>query len=292
MGSISNLSFAVPKDDVLTSGEQVMVGVFAGLYGLSFLVALFLSWSILRTSKFVVNLILFFFVLAVFLFRCVYLSVYVSGGFRVEGMDSFVLVEPPSFFILSVASILIMSYGFCVYCLNHSVPQEAIMGKFWMLWVTFTVLLYLTLAVVLVLLGTLNTSDSITSECYGRMVTLQSNFTVQAIRIAYHSFLFVLAVIAALVLNLLGRQLRSNLRSDSLLVLSVISGVSVLSTNTLWVVYSALSGSSPYFVIPLWVCEALPLLLICWLVRPSHTEKGTDSTNEHGSSVQSVNSLW
>ena len=258
-----------------------MVGIFAGLYGISFLLAFYMFCGVIRTSPTVINLILFSFTLMTFLFRCVYLSIYVSGGLRVEGPSSYVLVEPPSFFILSVASILIMSYGFCVYCLSKSVPHESAIKQFWMWWLAFTVLLYLILVVVLTLLSTLDSSADTVSDCYGRIVTTQSNFTVQAIRIAYHSFLLVIAVISAVTLFILGRKLKKSLKTDTLSHLSVIAGVSVLSTSVLWVVYSALSGSSPYFVIPLWCCEAPPLLLVCVLAGPFVSNTPTDSTHSN-----------
>ena len=278
---------SVPKGDVLSEGEQAMVGVFAGLYGICFLVTLFLALSVLRFAPSLTNIILFFFILLTFLFRCIYLSIYASGGFRVEGSGSYVLVEPPSFFILSVASILIMSYGFCVYCLKKSVPQESAFTKFWTSWILFTIFLYCVLAVVLALLSTLNASDTIVSGCYGRIVTTESNFTVQAIRIAYHSFLLFLAIISAIVLFLLGRELKMTLKADSLSHLSIISGLSVLLTSILWVVYSALSGSSPYFVIPLWFCEAPPLLLVGFLVRPEKSDAYSESTYDRSRSWQS-----
>lgn len=247
-----------------------MVGVFAGLYGLCFLFAFTFALVAFRFAFSVSNFLLFFFILLTFLFRCVYLCIYASGGFRVEASGSFVLVEPPSFFILSVASILIMSYGFCVYCLKNSLPQQSAYSKFWTSWIVFTIFLYCILAVVLALLCSLSTSDTIISECYGRIVTTESNFTVQAIRIAYHSFLLFLAIISAVTLYFLGRELKSTLKADSLSHLSIISGLSVLLTSILWVVYSANSGSSPYFVIPLWFCEALPLLLVAFLVLPEN----------------------
>ena len=277
----------VPKGDVLSRGEQAMVGVFAGLYGLSFLIALFLAISVFQFAPSLTNLILFFFILLTFLFRCIYLCIYASGGFRVEGSGSFVLVEPPSFFILSVASILIMSYGFCVYCLKKSVPQESAFSKFWTSWIIFTIFLYCVLAVVLALLSTLDTSDTIISDCYGRIVTTQNNFTVQAIRIAYHSFLLFLAILSAITLFFLGRELKTTLKADSLSHLSIISGLSVLLTSILWVVYSALSGSSPYFVIPLWFCEAPPLLLVGILVRPETADDDSGSTYDRSKSNHS-----
>lgn len=281
----------VPKGDVMTSGEQAMVGIFAGLYGIAFVVTLFLFVGVLRISPTVVNVILFLFTLMTFLFRCVYLSIYVSGGLRVEGPSSYVLVEPPSFFILSVASILIMSYGFCVYCLSKSVPHEAVINQFWMWWLAFTALLYLILVVVLSLLSTLDSSALVVSDCYGRIVTTESNFTVQGIRIAYHSFLLVIAVISAVTLFFLGRKLRKTLKTDTLSHLSIISGISVLSTSVLWVVYSALSGSSPYFVIPLWFCEVIPLLLVSFMSSPYVSLELAESTHSNSQSVFSFTSI-
>jgi hypothetical protein len=283
----------VPKGDVLTSGEQAMVGIFAGLYGIAFIFTFVMFFGVFRTSPTVVNMILFLFTMMTFLFRCIYLSIYVSGGLREEGPSSYVLVEPPSFFILSVASILIMSYGFCVYCLSKSVPHEAVINQFWMWWLAFTVFLYLILVVVLTLLCTLDSSALIVSDCYGRMVTTESNFTVQSIRIAYHTFLLVIAIISAVTLFFLGRTLRKTLKTDTLSHLSIISGISVLSTSVLWVVYSALSGSSPYFVIPLWCCEVLPLVLVCFLSSPFFLQQPTASTFSFSfsKSVESVNSM-
>jgi hypothetical protein len=274
----------VNKDDVLSSGEQVMVAVFAGLYGAAFLFCLVLAMLILSKSPSLTNIFVFLFTLLTFLLRCIYLSMFAAGDFREEGSGSFVLVEPPSFFIVTVASLLMMSYGFCVYCLKHSVPQESLFVKFWLYWVFFTLLLYIVMAVVIALLSTLNNVDTVNVDCYGRDVTVEENFTVQTIRIAYHSFLLFLAIIIASVIYYLGRELQSTLQTDSLSLLSVIACLSVLTTSVLWVVYSAQSGSSPYFVIPLWVCECPPLLMICFLVRPEESQGKDGSTYTRSSS--------
>ena len=42
----------------------------------------------------------------------------------------------------------------------------------------------------------------------------------------------------------------------------------MLLSNILWVIYSGLSGSSPYFVIPLFFVEVPPLLLLMFMVVP------------------------
>jgi hypothetical protein len=273
-----------------------MVGIFAGLYGIAFIFTLFLLLRILKMTVYqpaFTSLLLFFYTLCTFLFRCIYLSIYVSGGLREEGPSSYVLVELPSFFILSVASILIMSYGFCVFSIRNSVPLSTVKRKFWFWWFLFRVFLYSILVIVLTLLCTLNASSQIHSQCFGRIINTQDNFVVQTIRIAYHSFLLILAVISTMALFLLERELHSTSQSDYLSHLSIISGISVLSTSVLWVVYSALSGSSPYFVIPLWCCEALPLMIICLLVGPSFSSTQSDDSFEHFYSwtMQSKNSV-
>ena len=65
------------------------------------------------------------------------LSYCLLGHFRDEDAASFVLVEPPSFFLLSIASVILMSYGFCLYCLKTHVQQ---VHNFFFLHFTFCIL--------------------------------------------------------------------------------------------------------------------------------------------------------
>jgi hypothetical protein len=203
---------------------------------------------------------------------------YAAGYFREEGARSYVLVEPPSFFILTVNNILVMSYGFCVYCLKNSVPQERVFTYFWIGWAAFTFMLYLFMAVIIILMSKLDNEDTVTIECFGRQVTVSHNTTVETIRIAYHSFLLFLAIVSSICILALGKELQNNLQTKSLSILSLISCCSVLTTSVLWVAYSAKSGSTPYFVIPLWFCECPLLLATCFIVRPSKQESGDGST--------------
>ena len=261
-----------------------MVSVFAGLYGLAFIFGLFFAVSILTESPSLTNIFLFLFILLVFLFRTIYVAMYAAGEFREEGPGSFVLVEPPSFFILYSASLLVMSYGFCVFCLKNSIPQESVYVRFWFLWLAFAVFLFCVMVVIVALLSTLNESDTVIVSCYGRHVTVIENFTVQTIRIAYHSFLLFLAIIAAVTIIYLGRELHNTLQTESLSILSLITCLSVLATSVLWVAYSAASGSTPYFIIPLWFCECPPLLITCFLVRPQKAQSGGDGSTYSRSS--------
>ena len=50
-------------------------------------------------------------------------DIFFSGYFREEDAGSFVLVEPPSFFIITIASTILMSLGFTLYCLANHVQQ-------------------------------------------------------------------------------------------------------------------------------------------------------------------------
>ena len=88
-------------------------------------------------------------------------------------------MEPPSFFILSVASVLATSFGFCLYCLKNNIPQEKAFVRFWLYWGAFNVILYLILMVVLVLMTQLDTEDDVTITCYGRSVEVDESFTIQ-----------------------------------------------------------------------------------------------------------------
>eukprot|EP00009_Paramoeba_aestuarina_P004329 CAMPEP_0201511284 /NCGR_PEP_ID=MMETSP0161_2-20130828/3752_1 /ASSEMBLY_ACC=CAM_ASM_000251 /TAXON_ID=180227 /ORGANISM="Neoparamoeba aestuarina, Strain SoJaBio B1-5/56/2" /LENGTH=1798 /DNA_ID=CAMNT_0047906711 /DNA_START=91 /DNA_END=5487 /DNA_ORIENTATION=- len=256
------------QDDVLSQGEKIMVAVFGALYGLSFLISLIFTYQIFSRVPSLTNLILCFLVWLVFIFRCVYLSMFAAGYFREEDTASFILVEPPSFFIISIASVILMSFGFCLYCLKSHVQQDQVFTKFWVVWLVFNIFIYLIMVVVLVLETQLDTSDTEIVDCFGRVVEVDESFTVQAIRIAYHSFLLVVAVVTCASLVMLGRKLDQTVDSSSLSTLSIIAGMSVFVTSLLWVIYSAASGSSPYFVIPLFFCEALPLLGLMYKIVP------------------------
>jgi ABC-type Fe3+ transport system permease subunit len=189
-----------------------------------------------------------------------------------------VLVEPPSFFILTIASLFVMSYSFYAYCLKTKAPQEEAFVRIWGVWVLFTIFLYAVLAVVLILLSLLDDSDEVYVRCFGRYDEIEHNRTVETIRIAYHSLLLALALIASLSLFALESEIQKTVKSSSLSMLSYISCTSVLATSTLWVVYSANSGSTPYFVIPLWICECPPLLAAAFYTQPSDAQEEGGST--------------
>jgi hypothetical protein len=222
------------------------------------------------------NLSLFFFIGMTQAFRCVYLALFTSGELQTENEISYVLVEPPSFFVLTAASILILSYGFCFYCVKRSIPQASVYMRFWIIWSLFTVLLYALMVVVIALESTVYNRISVYVDCYGLVNYKENSNSVQKVRIVYHSILLLFAVFAAVFILFLGRGLQQEIMVDYLLLISIICGVSVFSTNIMWVIYSALSASTPYFVIPLWICECPPLVLICFLARPKVKEEPSE----------------
>ena len=261
------LSSSVPSTQLLTPSQQVMVTIFAVLYGIGFLLVVGLAFYE-RKRMTLANVLLFFFIAMTQLFRVFYIAFFTGGELQTETEVSFFLVEPPSFFVLSASSILILSYGFCFYCVTHSIPQEKVFMRFWIVWSVFTVLLYLVMVAVIALLSHVSVRMYEIVDCYGVVSYDENSDSVQNIRIAYHSLLLLFAVIATACILFFGAVLRHKLPVDYLLLISVISGVSVFCTNIMWVIYSALSASTPYFVIPLWIVECPPLIAICFLARP------------------------
>ena len=260
------------KNNILSDGEKAMVAVFAALYGVGFVISsIVLVYVILKVQSLanIITFILFFMILATHLFRCVYFSLFASGHLQTEDISSYVLVEPPSFFLISVGSILLMSFAFCAYCLKTATPQQDAFFRYWSLWGVSNIFLYLMLVVVLVVLSQVETSDKVIEDCFGREVETNQNFNVQTVRIAYHSFLLVVATISVSLILYFNRQMEQNIQVRSMKLLTIISGISIFLTNLLWVIYSGASGSSPYFVIPLWFCEGLPLTVIPFLVFPT-----------------------
>ena len=124
-------------DNLLSEGEQVMMGVFCGLYGLAslFCIALLISISV-RTVLTLSNSALFFFITFAFMLRTVLTALFASNHLESATTGYYWLVEPPrfefffffctfqnlmnfalclfSFFLLSVLTILILSFAFCV----------------------------------------------------------------------------------------------------------------------------------------------------------------------------------
>ena len=167
-----------------------------------------------------------------------------------------------------------MSYAFCVASVRKG-GFDVVIKSHWSMWIASQILLYGTLGLVLGLLIGLDSSDTTYDSCFGRKASVEENDTVEYIRIAYHSFLLLFAIVAGLIVFSLGAELKDSLKSESssLLFLSTIGGSSTIATNVLWVIYSSLSGNSPYFVIPLFFSECVPLLIICFLVFPRTTQK-------------------
>jgi len=256
-------------DNLLTSGEKAMMGVFCGLYGLSCVLSIVGFFLVFVGGALSLSvLMLFFFVILTFLFRCILCGLFASGHYDSATDDYFGLLEPPSFFVFSILTVLIMSYWFCVKAAKGKATAETFM-KYWKGWLLSQLFIYLVMAAVFILLNELDTDDDVVTYCFGRTATVKENDTVQYIRIAYHSLLLFLAIICAIMELKLGIVLKESLEKDTLLVLSVLGGVSVVSNCLLWVVYSAASGSTPYFVIPLFMTEAPPLLAITYLVLPA-----------------------
>jgi hypothetical protein len=258
----------VEPNDLLTTNEMIMISIFSGLYGIAVLAVIYYGYAIVSFNPSFTNFLLFFFMFVTFFLRCLYLAMFAAGYFRVEGAASYLLVEPPSFFILSIASLFVMSYGYCVCCLEGPGHGRAMSNYIWLYWFAFTIVLYTVMAVVLSLLSELDRNDKIIFKCYGQYATVQEDFTVQTIRISYHSFLFCIAVISAFYIFYFERKIQETIESASLSTMSILSCFSVLGTSVLWVIYSAVSGSTPYFVIPLWFCEVPPLLATCMYVMP------------------------
>jgi hypothetical protein len=255
------------KDNILSDGEQVMVAVFAGLYGLGFILVAVVLVKFLASMSSLTNLLMIMFVMLTLLFRCIYLSMFAAGELQTEDISSFVLVEPPSFFLISVGGILMMSYAFCAYCVKTQEPQQSVFVRYWTFFLVSQLILYLILAIVLIVLSEIDTADSVTESCFGREVEVEENFSVQAVRIAYHSFLLVVAIISVVSILYYNRQIEHQTKQiQSLKLLTYISSISIFLTNLLWVIYSAVSGSSPYFVIPLYLCEGLMLTVLPFLV--------------------------
>jgi hypothetical protein len=244
-----------------------MVSIISALYGLAMVFVFCLAFVVLPAAPSITNLLLFFFVLLTFLLRTLYLALYAAGYFHTEDTVSFLLVEPPSFFLLSIASLFIMTYGFCLYCLKANTPQQSVYFQIWIYWAFFTIALYLLMAVVIILLNELDREDEVSVYCYGREVFVSPSFTVETIRIVYHTILLVLASAATIAIFILARQIEKSLEAQSLFTLNAISTLPVMLTSVLWVIYSAISGASPYFVIPLWFCECPLLVATCLYLR-------------------------
>ena len=275
----------IPLTPPYTDGEQVMLIVFASLYGVSAVISVVSCILLIKViGASMSNIFLFFFVFSTFVFRCIYVALYSSGHLQSANAGYFVLVETPSFFIVSILTVLIMSYAFCVTSVKGNVTESAYL-RYWVIWLVTQVVLYSILALVLGLLTGLDTVETLQISCNNRISEVIPNRTVDNIRIAYHAFILTIAFVCAIIVFKFAKNLRDTLESNSLFILSAIGGVSVVLTSLLWVIYSALDGSTPYFIIPLFISECPPLLLICFLIFPS---KETDQEGEYRSKRREV----
>jgi hypothetical protein len=259
-------------DDALSHGEVILIGVFTALYGIAFLISLAFMLKGLHMLNFSL-LMLFLYVLSTFLFRTVFLAIVASGDYEETSAGYYILIEPPSFFILSVLTILIMSYAFIV----GAAKGGANLGLYWASWLVLQLFLIMVLFVVVGLMIGLDTNDDITISCFGRQSTVSENTTIRDIRIAYHSFILTVAIICALLVLKLGKDLPEHDNKGLLQALSGLAGLSVVATSLLWVIYSAIDDPSPYFVIPLFVTEVPPLVIMSYLTFPKGDQVGPES---------------
>ena len=259
------------EEPLLSTAEEAVIATFAALYGvgcLTFLTLLILCVVFIPRAS---NAWLLTFGFLLHLFRCVYLALFAAGYLQDNSVAALVMIELPSFFLFSIASITIMSYAFAIFSMKWDVGKELLKKKrrvFWKIWAVYQVLLYLILAVVIICMTQIESVDETKTSCFRRQGALEEDNSTDIIRIAYHSFMLLMAVIVGVLLFTLSKRIMDRAKEHRIVLLSSLSAFAVITVNILWVIYSAFGGSTPFFVIPLFLCESPAMLYAGITIRP------------------------
>ena len=256
-------------EDPFTSGEKAMLISFAVLYAACLVVVLVMLYLTVTLSQHPSNILMLSFAATILFLRALYISLAASGELLDSAPESYVLVEPPSFLLVSLSMVVIMCFAFCLRSIKGTLSvMDQSRKKYWVVWFLSQIPLYAVMIIVIALLCTINTSDVTTSSCFGRIENIEKNRNVQNVRIAYHSFMLAVALAAATCVIALTMKIYDRMRAEAVIYLCLVVGASLLLSNILWVAYSAADGSTPYFVIPLFFTEGVPLFCLAILLRP------------------------
>jgi len=256
------------RDDVLSGGERITLILFACLYAIVGMVVVALIFVLVRYNRLVPNILLLFFGWLVCTLRVILSGLYANSHWTEFTLGQLFLIETPSFLILSMGSIILMSFAFATANLTSESSTLFHSKSYWLQWLVGQVFLVVLLVVVVVLMYTLQGDGTISKSCMGRITTTEEDKTVELIRIVYHSFLLLLAVGVSVVLIFRARMIYDKLHSITVLQLCTVSVFGVVLESLVWVIYSAIASPTPYFIIPLFFVEALPILALCHLIRP------------------------
>mmetsp|Transcript_19390 Transcript_19390/g.54447 ORF Transcript_19390/g.54447 Transcript_19390/m.54447 type:complete len:1803 (+) Transcript_19390:150-5558(+) len=262
----------VETEDLLSSGEKAMLITFSILYFAVSLYALVMFAFGLWLSFAVATAVICILCFSALVLRGVYLALFAAGHLHGDTAWTYILVEAPIFLYLSVMTVLIMALSYTLQSTSQSASSSR-SSKAWLLWGAVQLVLVCFYVVVVTLLSELGDGDAVLSTCLGRITSLEEDRTVDYVRIAYYSVIFILSVVASIVLLGLTLRIYSIIRKNQFALVTIFCSFMITLYASMWVLYSALDGSTPYYVIPLFILEGSLAVVIVTATRPTQIRR-------------------
>ena len=253
-------------DRLLGDGEETLLYVFSGLYGASFLIV----FGVLLVIGFLMfsfsNVLMMGLGSGMLCIRSIYIGMYGAGYLQGQSGGEILMVEIPSFLYLLLGGLVVTIFSFTY----QNVSGEKIHEKrpFWIRYFIFCGVSVVIFVIVIVLMVEIPDDAKPSYSCFGFQAKDQTDNSIENIRIAYHSLALFVAILCAGRLFVLSKMIYNQVQSKKVMLFAWIVGLGILCQNIMWVTYSALNGSSPYFVIPMFFVEALPVLFVALLIVP------------------------
>ena len=253
-------------DRLLGDGEETLLYVFSGLYGASFLIV----FGVLLVIGFLMfsfsNVLMVGLGSGMLCIRSIYIGMYGAGYLQGQSGGEILMVEIPSFLYLALGGLVVSIFSFTY----QNVSGEKIHNKrpFWIRYFIFCGMLVVIFVIVIVLMVEIPDDGEPIYSCFGFRAEYQTDDSIENIRIAYHSLALFVAILCAGRLFVLSKMIYNQVQSKKVMLFAWIVGLGILCQNIMWVTYSALNGSSPYLVIPMFFVEALPVLFVALLAIP------------------------
>jgi hypothetical protein len=273
-------------EDELNGSEEALFYVVASIYVATALltVAVLVAGIVMSSSlgNFFKNglLLTLFFLLC--LLRAVYF--YLAGA-EVLGVDEnaadYVLLELPTFLYLAACSMLMLTFIFVV--LSKGGERSIASRNYWISFTLIALALTIIFIVVIVLLETLPGSDSVSTSCFGRIVTVDQDDTASVIRISYKAVLTAIAIAIAAVISVFGCIISAKLDARSPLVVALTVALGVAANGIAFIVYLAVDEPTPYFAIVVMITEIVPIAVVSFLIIPRSVRERILSSASGGS---------
>ena len=245
----------------LTHAEKSLFFTSGALYSFGCLFVFLITVS-LRTLNIFVILLQFFLLLLV---RGIYFFLLAFEVMPTSDhtLLDYALVEVPSFLYIGVFAQILITIGFVSHYDLSKVPRE----KVWIVILSLLLLVWVSFAVVLVVMSHSSTTGKVSCTCNCRLCTNSSpGDSARIIRIVYKSIVVALAL--GVVVGF--KWLEHRFFHSTQLWYTLLKGISfcLFLNSVAFLIYYAVDDPSPYFSISLWFTELVPVCVLSYFFIP------------------------